>query len=93
MSPNRYSMGKLLEEQFRRSRSMNVHIRGDTVVIENRGKSRFVMQNARKLVEKVEKAGRKPGERIQLLSHGPVCSKSRAYLERQGITVTGKKKR
>ena len=51
-------------------------------------KSRIIMADGRKIVEKAEKIKKvKPGVRISLKSSAPVCSKTIPYLAEQGIDL------
>ncbi len=65
---------------------------GDTTIalVINR-KSRIIMTDGRKILEKVSKIkDLQPGTVVQLRTSTPVCSKTTAFLESEGIKIINK---
>lgn len=59
-----------------------------TIAIRIDRKSRIIMADGRKIIEKIEKIKKKlPGVSTVLKTSAPVCSKTLALLEQQGIRV------
>lgn len=78
-----------LKEQFERSKSISVEEKsnGDTLIYINR-KSRFIMKDAKSFIQKVDESDFDLNKNKLILSlTGPVCSKSRNFLESKGIIV------
>jgi len=53
-------------------------------------KSRIIMADGRRILEKVKKVHEKaPGVKISLQTNAPVCSKTSAFLREKGIEIRG----
>lgn len=53
-------------------------------------KSRIIMADGRKIMEKAAKIKRAvPGAIIKLKASAPLCSKTRLFLEKEGIEILG----
>jgi len=78
---------KSLKEAFGRNRSMTVRPRGGRLEIEHHRKSRFVMKDARWLLQKLEQAGVSPDSGPVFFCRTPICGKSLAYLQKAGLPV------
>ena len=49
-------------------------------------KSRIIMADGKKILERVEQIRRvRPGVRVQLMTSAPLCSKTRTFLQRAGV--------
>lgn len=60
---------------------------GSFCIIVNR-KSRIIMADGRKILDKVNKIKAfVPHARVKLKTSAPLCSKTRTYLEEQGVSV------
>ena len=60
----------------------------DTYAIVIQRKSRIIMKDGKTLLEKVEKIrSRYPAANVSLRTTAPVCSKTRAFLKENGVSV------
>ncbi|MFQ6677447.1 MAG: hypothetical protein ACE5D0_03930 [Fidelibacterota bacterium] len=58
----------------------------DNIVIVKNRKSRIIMKDGNKLLEIADKIKEKiPNAKIELLTTAPICSKTKAFLEKNGI--------
>ncbi|MEN8199387.1 MAG: hypothetical protein ABFR63_04870 [Thermodesulfobacteriota bacterium] len=61
---------------------------GETIVIVMKRKSRIIMADGRKILEKARKIRQvEAGVTIALKTTAPLCSKTRTFLEEEGILV------
>jgi aspartate carbamoyltransferase regulatory subunit len=59
------------------------------IVVER--KSRIIMADGEKLLEKVKQIQTvEPSAKVNIVTTAPVCSKTRAFLEKSGITILDK---
>ena len=81
-----------LSEIFQKTRSITIKAKANICIIENNRKSRFIMQDARNLLKKIEDAKVIIDKNIEFHSLSPICSKSINYLKEKGVTVRVNKK-
>lgn len=63
---------------------------GDTIIIVMNRKSRIIMADGRKILEKARKIQEvDPTATIALKTTAPICSKTSKFLEDEGIRVVG----
>ena len=70
------------------ARTVIEQIDGDTIAIVIDRKSRIIMADGRKILEKIQKIKEScPNSGFALKTTAPVCSKTRSYLETEGIQI------
>ncbi|THB79369.1 MAG: hypothetical protein D6B25_01680 [Desulfobulbaceae bacterium] len=70
------------------SRTILEQIDNDTIALVINRKSRIIMADGHKIVEKAEKIRReKPITKVALKSSAPICSKTKVFLEEAGIKI------
>lgn len=75
-----------ISDIFSKSPSISAKQNDSGITIMVKRKSRFIMKDAKDLLEKLKKAGIDlKREKVILQVKGPICSKSRAFLLNQGI--------
>ena len=76
-----------LREAFLKSKSIQIKREGDRIIIENNRKSRFIMKDAKSLVDKIENSGVQMDKGLVFRSRSPVCGKSKRFLSEKGVDV------
>ncbi len=58
----------------------------EIIIVINR-KSRIIMKDGRKILEKARKIQQQENKRISVSTEAPVCSKTKQHLQKNGIEV------